>query len=150
MQEPIELQKYLQQNIPLTAAMKLRVIEITPAAVTITMPLSPNRNHQGTAFAGSISSLGLISGWATLWHIMHTVHGFSPVILAGKSETTFKLPINGDCEARVVELDAQTLTAFLEAFSKGEKARISVTTQIVNGGKIASLHRGEYIALPGK
>ncbi|HET8731217.1 MAG TPA: YiiD C-terminal domain-containing protein, partial [Moraxellaceae bacterium] len=59
----------MRTEIPLTAAMDLRVASFDGYTLVLRVPLLPNINDKGTAFAGSITALGSITGWCllTLW-----------------------------------------------------------------------------------
>jgi thioesterase domain-containing protein len=59
----------MHQDIPLTAAMQLSLQSFDGQTLMFPRPLAPNINDKGTAFAGSITSLGCITGWSllTLW-----------------------------------------------------------------------------------
>mgnify|MGYP006388543281 CR=1 FL=1 len=61
-----ELERYLHREIPLSAAIGVRVEVAGPGGVVLAAPLEPNVNHRGTAFAGSISALGMLTAWATV------------------------------------------------------------------------------------
>ena len=54
---PSELQRYLHEHIPLTAAMEVKVVSCGPDAAHLSAPLAPNINHRDTAFGGSASAL---------------------------------------------------------------------------------------------
>src|SRR5262245_21829556 len=64
----LEVERYLHQNIPLSAAMGVRVGSATPHRVELAAPLAPNINHQSTVFGGSASALAMLSAW-TLVHL---------------------------------------------------------------------------------
>jgi thioesterase domain-containing protein len=148
MKQIIELQRYLHNHIPMTEQMGLVVKDVSNTSVALAMPLDKNTNHQGTAFAGSISSLGLISGWATLWHFMHTLHGLDPTVVAKSSETLFKQPITSDFEAYVVDFDNDIFLEFLRAYTGRAKGQMSLTSHITTNGKTAAIHNGVFVALP--
>ncbi|HQV41335.1 MAG TPA: YiiD C-terminal domain-containing protein, partial [Moraxellaceae bacterium] len=59
----------LHQEVPLTAAMQLALQSFDDSTLVFRVPLLPNINDKGTGFAGSITSLGCITGWSllTLW-----------------------------------------------------------------------------------
>jgi len=64
----LEVERYLHRNIPLSAAMGVRVRSATPRRVELEAPLAPNINHQSTVFGGSASALAMLSAW-TLVHL---------------------------------------------------------------------------------
>ena len=58
-----ELQATLEREIPMSAQMGIRVHSNGPTGLVMRLPLTPNRNHQQTAFAGSLNALCTIAGW---------------------------------------------------------------------------------------
>ena len=65
---PAQLQLYLHQHIPLSAAMQVRVLAATPDEVLLQAPLAPNINHRETVFGGSASALAILAAWS----LVHT------------------------------------------------------------------------------
>src|SRR4029077_13507207 len=62
-----ELQATLEREIPMCGQMGIRVRDGGHDGLLLSLPLSPNRNHQQTAFAGSLSSLCTIAGWGSVY-----------------------------------------------------------------------------------
>ena len=54
-----QFQKRINQNIPLTKAMGLKLLEWDGTALLLSAPLAPNSNHQGTGFGGSLYGVGV-------------------------------------------------------------------------------------------
>ncbi len=61
-----ELERYLQDRIPLSRAMAVEVRTASPAGVTLFAPLAPNINHRDTVFGGSASALAILAAWSAL------------------------------------------------------------------------------------
>ncbi len=61
------LQQTLRREMPITAAMGIEVVSWQDERLTMRMPLEPNRNHQYSAFAGSLNALCTIVGWGTIF-----------------------------------------------------------------------------------
>ena len=60
------LLRKIRGEIPLTQAMQLEVSAWDGKTLVLSVPLAANINDKGTAFAGSITALGSITGWAAL------------------------------------------------------------------------------------
>ena len=60
---PAALETYLHDHIPLSRAMAVRVVTSAPGHVELAAPLEPNINVHGTAFGGSVSTLGVLAAW---------------------------------------------------------------------------------------
>jgi len=64
------LQQTLRREMPITVAMGIEVVSWDTERLTMRMPLEPNRNHQYSAFAGSLNALCTIVGWGTLFMLL--------------------------------------------------------------------------------
>ncbi len=65
-QDAERLQKLFDEQIPLSRAMQVKVAGWDGAELLLTAPLVPSRNHHGTAFGGSLYTLGLLAGWGVV------------------------------------------------------------------------------------
>ena len=70
-----DLQTILEHEIPMCAQMGIRVHEYGPQGLVMRLPLDLNRNHQQTAFAGSLNALCTIAGWGTTYLQLHPLSG---------------------------------------------------------------------------
>lgn len=64
------LQQTLRSEMPITIAMGIEVVSWQDERLTVRMPLEPNRNHQYSAFAGSLNALCTIVGWGTIFMLL--------------------------------------------------------------------------------
>ncbi|MCC2637545.1 MAG: hypothetical protein K0Q68_1264 [Moraxellaceae bacterium] len=133
----------LRNEIPLTAAMRLGLHSFDGETLVLQVPLAPNINDKGTAFAGSITALGCITGWCllTLW----SEQEIGPCQVAiFDSRFVFRKPLCGDFTATVTlpETAARdTLQASLRRKGKGRMALRIVLAD--SEGEAASLE-AEY------
>ena len=54
----------LLKSIPMASHMQLKVVDFGDASFAVSAPLKPNRNDKGMAFAGSLYSAMVLTGWA--------------------------------------------------------------------------------------
>jgi thioesterase domain-containing protein len=141
---PETFTQYLHREIPLTAAMNVRVLRSGAGEVEISAPLAPNRNLHGTAFAGSLATLGLISGWVVLDRALHDAD-LKAHLVAQKNECVFHAPATEELRA-IARIPAEEWTRFLNALRSKGRARISVITEIKAGATLAVTHTGTYAA----
>jgi thioesterase domain-containing protein len=92
------LERYLHQQIPLSAAMGVRVRMATPDRVQLSAPLTPNVNHNETVFGGSAAALATLSAW-TLLHIRIARAELRARLVIQRSSMEYELPIPGDFDA---------------------------------------------------
>lgn len=141
---PEAFTEYLHQEIPLTAAMQARVVRSVPGLVEISAPLAPNKNVHGTAFAGSLSTLGLITGWVALDRGLHDAE-LKAHLVAQKNECIFHAPATQELRA-IARLPTEEWAQFIATLQSKGRARINVITEIRAGDTLAVTHTGTYAA----
>ncbi len=62
-----ELETIWRRDIPLAAAIGIEVAGAADGELVVHAPLAPNRNLHGTAFAGSLFSVCVLTGWGAMW-----------------------------------------------------------------------------------
>ena len=137
-----ELESYLHNNIPLTAAMGVRVRSLEPSLV-VSAPLAPNLNHQRNAFGGSIATLAISAGWS--WLRLRVDASYDIVIKSCDIE--YLAPIRTEFEARCAGATPQELDAFLRRLSTRGRARLTLATEIRSEGETRAKMTAVYVAL---
>lgn len=143
---PRELETYLHQHIPLSAAMQVAVVEISPGQVVLGAPLVPNINHRATAFGGSVSALAILAAWA----LLHTRLAATDVkcTLAIQSNTIqYEKPIAGSFTAIASVPSFDQWQAFIRMLQRKGRGRITVSSVLSCDGQIAGRFAGEFVAL---
>lgn len=141
-----ELQQRIETSIPIAGcAMKLKIISLEGEGLTMRCPIEPNANDKGTAFAGSIYSAQVLSGWvlAMAWALRN---GFvDPWAAVVRSETQYARPLN--CDFRVQSQITATEQVSFDPDRPLRRVRLSVTGRILISGseRAAVSYRGEYM-----
>lgn len=138
-----ELLARVRGDIPLTVAMDLQVAACDGAALVLRVPLAPNINDKGTAFAGSITALGCISGWCllTLWGEREI--GACQVAVYD-AHFAFRKPLQGDFTASVTLPDAEACVALKEAVTRKGKGRITLHIALADAAGVATVLDAAY------
>ena len=144
--DPQAVTAYLHQQMPLTAAMGLRVTEAAAARTVVHAPLEPILNHQQTAFGGSIAALGITTGWVYL-HVRLQALQIDARLIIQKSQVEYLWPASADLEAVCVAPQQEEWDAFLTQLKKRGRARINRSAQIQCMGRIVAIHHGSYVAI---
>src|SRR4051812_16263419 len=76
-----ELQATLEREIPMSAQMGIRVHRGDADGLVMRLPLSPNRNHQQTAFAGSLNALCTIAGWGYVYVLLRELERRGSIVI---------------------------------------------------------------------
>lgn len=137
----------LHRSIPLTAAMSLRVLHSAAGSIALLAPLEPNRNHQSSAFGGSLATLGIVSGWALLQQELRR-EGLEARIVIQRSECDFVEPVEAEFTAQCGLPDGEW-ARFLATLRKRGRARITVHSVLRSAGRDAVRHSGTFVALTG-
>jgi thioesterase domain-containing protein len=62
-----ELRRILAEQIPLAGQLGITAVGIEQGALILSAPLATNRNHEGTAFGGSLNAIATLAGWSVVW-----------------------------------------------------------------------------------
>ena len=138
-------QQYMQEEVPLSQAMGLKVIEVAPI-IRLMAPLTPNQNNKGTAFAGSLSSAMALGGWmcTQLW-IDPEIKTYDVVLF--QSEVTFDRPITGDFEIQAELSPVPDRTKVAQLLKRHNKARVSVLAKALHEGQPKAICKASYVIL---
>lgn len=130
----------LQQDIPLTGAMQMSLSSWDGRTLVLQVPLPPNVNDKGTAFAGSITALGCITGWSllTLWSEPLFGHCQCAVYDA---QFHFSQPLKGDFTATVSLPDTAHL---VESLRRKGKGKVSLDIELADSDGVAVRLHARY------
>lgn len=139
------LDAYLRGAIPLYAAMGASVDSAGDDEVVIRAPLAPNRNHQGTAFGGSIASLATLACWGWLWVKLQPAHGGAALVVA-RSDIEYLQPVPGDFIARCTAPTVTACDAMLAALARKGRGRIELAATVEHDGAVCARYAGLFVA----
>jgi thioesterase domain-containing protein len=141
-----ELQKYIQDHIPLSKAMQVSVVEIQDESVVLKAPLEPNINHRHTVFGGSASAVALLSAWSLL-KIKLSDTGMANRLVIQRNTMDYIHPIEGEFTARAELSQPEKWQKFIQTLMRKEKARIIVSVIIEQANQVVGKLTGEFVAL---
>jgi len=138
------LQQTLRREMPITVAMGIDVVSWQDERLTVRMPLEPNRNHQYSAFAGSLNALCTIVGWGTVFMLLQR-ESLSGNVVIRRGKIRYLRPVrNPDFLATGLPIATQGDYFFELLRSKG-KSKIDVAVEIADEqGPYVSFH-GSYV-----
>ena len=135
-----------RRDIPLLTAMELSLTGYADLVLTMEAPLAPNINNKGTAFGGSLASIGLFGGWAvaTLAFMDHGIDNTEIVVF--KNEVTFERPARGHLLVKVA-LDRDGFASCLDKLRAGtsERLRFHVGVDIFHDDERCAAMNGLYV-----
>lgn len=144
--DKVGLQAYLYERIPLSQAIGIEVVDVSLEAVTLSAPLAPNINHQGTVFAGSASAVGLLAAWSLLFVRLQSAGLANPGVVANNS-MVYHRPITGTFTATAAMSDTIAWQRFRNTLQQKNRAKITLTSVLRCKGELVAELSGEFVAL---
>lgn len=145
MTESIDLQRYLHEHIPLSAAMGVSVLHISDEKIVLSAPLQPNINHTDSVFGGSASALAILAAWS-LVHTRLESAGVRSRLVIQRNTIEYIKPIFGQFSASATLREPGRWIAFLRTLERRSRARIPVASVLLYEGHTAGTFEGEFVA----
>jgi thioesterase domain-containing protein len=122
------LQKKIHQSMPLSLAMGYQIVELDDLHIIVEAPLQPNINIHGTAFAGSIYSVGVLSAWALVYHVI-LKQGLDADLVISRAVIEYLSPVHGTirCNCR---LEIDQMQRFIDELVVSRRSRIEAVVNI--------------------
>ena len=138
-----ELQQTWLREIPLATALAIEVASCTPEEIVVRAPLTPNRNLHGTAFAGSLFAVCVLTGWGAAWRALKE-RATEGMIVVADSKIRYRKAVTGDllCHCRPDVADVRRRLAEL---ARSGRASLPLVCTIDQDGKRAVTFEGEYV-----
>ncbi len=143
--EPDVITRYAHEHIPITQHMGIVVLAFDGSQISLFAPYAPNINHRETVFGGSISNLGILSGWALLWAKLQT-EAVPHRLVIQTSNTHFIKPAIADIVAHC-RSDRDRWTEFCTTLKRRGKARMLLSAEICCQDDVIATHTGQYVAI---
>lgn len=149
-----ELQTVLNNEIPLTHALGIKIESYSEGKIKISAPLDKNINHKNTAFGGSLYSIAVLTGWSLIYAFMkeQNLHGH---IVIQESNIQYLKPVTGNIYAscnlissginKNIESDKKKISRFLSIYKRKNISRLSLTVIIKQDKNIAVIFKGQYV-----
>ena len=141
-----EVERYLHDHIPISAAMGVRVVSCDAAGVKLAAPLAANINHRATVFGGSASAVAILAAWTYL-HSALRGSGMSTRLVIQRNTIDYLAPITTDFEAECLAVTAEELARVAKMLRRHGKARITLAAQLTCAGTKVAAFSGEYVAV---
>jgi thioesterase domain-containing protein len=145
-----ELQVTLDREIPMCTQMGIRVHHGGPSGLVMRLPLAPNRNHQQTAFAGSLNALCTIAGWGSMYLLLREL-GRGGSIVIRRSTIKYQEPVaSSDIFARCLPVADSAKQYFLEMLDDKGQAKLDLVVEVAGAAGAAVTFAGSYVVLPAQ
>lgn len=143
LQEARALIAQMRLETPLAAAMQVQAMGWDGQQLTLAVPLPPNVNDKGTAFAGSLASLASLTGWAllTLW----AEERYGPCQVAVyHSDIFYRKPITSGFSASAALPAADALVVAEQALLEHGRAKLALAISLAGSEGEAVTMKAKY------
>jgi thioesterase domain-containing protein len=124
-----DLEAYLHERIPLTRALGCQVVAADRGGVHLRAPLEPNINMHGTAFAGSLASLSLLSGW--IWVVVALRDcGEQATVVVSRCEVDYLAPVDGELDVHCAAPEPAEWQIFSNSLRGDGRARLALASTV--------------------
>ena len=136
-----DLQAIWYQQIPLSKAMDMRIVDFADNTLTCCASLAPNVNVHGTAFAGSLYAVQALTGWGMM-HLQLQLHELDASIVIANGQIDYAKPV---AEEIVVSCSFAGQEAAMDNLQKSGKGRFQLTSKVqLSDGSSAGSFSGLY------
>lgn len=143
-----ELQATLEREIPMCTQMGIRVHDGGADGLVMRLPLDPNRNHQQTAFAGSLNALCTIAGWGSVYLLLRELSRRGSIVIR-RSTIKYQEPVtSSEIFARCQPITVAARQYFLEMLDDKGQAKLDLIVEIDGADGPAVSFHGSYVVLP--
>lgn len=141
-----EMDRLLQEHIPLCAFMNLQIKSLTPVSINTSAPLEPNRNMHGTGFAGSLYSLAVATGWA-LVHNRVDVAGVQGQLVVKEATIYYKRPVTSDIALEAAIEGGISDEELKRQLSEDRRVDFALIVTICSKGKKCGYLKANYVVV---
>ena len=143
-----ELQATLEREIPMCQQMGIRVHDGGSGGLVMRLPLDRNRNHQQTAFAGSLNALCTVAGWGSVYLLLRELNRRGSIVIR-RSTIKYQEPVNSsEIFAHCHPVSVEARQYFLEMLDDKGQAKLDLTVEVAGADGPAVSFHGSYVVLP--
>lgn len=141
-----ELESYIHQQIPITAAMGVRVVKATIDQVTLAAPLAANINHRETVFGGSAAAIATLAAW-TLILVRMRAENLSGRLVIARNSMEYQKPIVDDFTAVATADDLNSWRKFVAGLNRKGRGRVSATSRLMFDDEQMAAFEGQFVVM---
>ncbi len=139
------LQTRIEHEFPLARHLEVLVDAAHDGAVVVRAPLTPNANHKGTAFGGSLFCVAVLAGWAWATRFIEA-HGVNADAVIQESTIRYLKPVGGEFRATAKAPPPEQLDRFLKMLARSGRGRVRLQVEILDGQTLAARFDGVFVA----
>jgi thioesterase domain-containing protein len=135
----------LHSDLPPSRLLGVEVLAAQAGGVTLGAPLAANRNHLGTAFAGSLNAVATLAGWSWLWVYLRELREEARIVIQD-SAIRYLRPVDSDFQATCDAPGATAVQRFLKALHRSGRGRVELAVTLSDQRGPAAQFAGRYVA----
>jgi thioesterase domain-containing protein len=139
------LRRRLVDEFPLARHMGIDVETANDTTVVLRAPFAPNTNFKSTAFAGSLFSVAVLTGWAWVTRYLASREFLADAVLQ-ESSIRYLVPVRGELRAALHPPRAEAVEKFLRMLDRAGRGRIRLEVEIRDGTTLATHFEGLFVA----
>jgi thioesterase domain-containing protein len=140
-----DLEQTLHREMPICVAMSIQPVAWDGRQLAMQLPLEPNRNHQYSAFAGSLNALCTTAGWGLVFLKLRGAN-LSGNIVIRRSQIRYFRPVrSADIVAQTLPLEADPEAYFFELLRSKGRSKVDVHAQIADAEGPLVKFEGSYV-----
>jgi thioesterase domain-containing protein len=127
--------------VPILGQMGIRIVDASHGRAAAVLPLQPNSNHFGSAYAGSLFSVAEMLGGVIALNSLR-LEGFVPVVKS--VDIRFRRPALSDVTATTELCDDEIARIEAEAVANGKSEFVLEATVTDTAGEVVATTTGVY------
>ncbi len=140
-----ELGETLAREMPISKAMAIETVSWDGTQLAMKMPLTPNRNHQYSAFAGSLNALCTVVGWGTVFLLLKGDGQYGNIVIRRGSIRYLRPVRTPEIVAAGLCIDPEQLAYFFELLRSKGKSKIDIQAEIADDQGTYVTFKGSYV-----
>ena len=142
--KPQQLQSFLHQHIPASAALAIEVQSCDTQHVTMIVPHALNHNHKNTVFGGSIALAATLCGWSLVHIRCPEAQGN---IVIQESHVRYLRPALDGLILHTLADDESSWQTMQTMLAQRKKGKIVLTTELFSRGECVAVFEGKFVAM---
>ncbi|MBZ2169996.1 MULTISPECIES: YiiD C-terminal domain-containing protein [Marinobacter] len=123
------LQRRINDQIPISRTLGVRLEFWDGQTLIVSAPLLPNRNHQGTGFGGSVYSVAVTGAWG-LTELVLSDLGLDGVVVIQKGSIDYLLPVDTDFYVICRLPGGEVSDRFRKSLARYGKGRLDLVAEV--------------------
>ena len=138
------IQKLFDQEIPIAHKMGITVESFKRDEIILKLPIENNTNPKNTAFAGSIYSGLVLSGWGLIVGNLKT-RNITGLVVIHEGKVRYDKPINSDFEIHCKIEEYGLFDEFINKFKRVGRSKIVLNSMAIERGETKASFDGKYV-----